>query len=421
MSFLYPEFLYYILLPMLLLFGLILSKKSSEELYFSSEVMEKLRVSANTLTLNVRNWLFLVMGVLILIALSGPVINDGVVEVKAKSADIMIALDISDSMLAEDVYPNRLKLAKQKALELLKLAPNERIGVIGFAKNSYLVSPLSFDTNAVAFLLRELRTDSITEKGTDFLSMLNVVDKSIKKESKKYLLILSDGGDSEDFRDEIAYAKEHKIVVFVLAIGTSKGAPIKREDGSFLKHNGEILISKRNDKISTLATKTGGVYIKSVNSNADIRAMLKEIEAHSEKKELKSQEINRYIALFYYPLALALFLLLIATSSFYKKIEKNVVLMFFMSTLFVFSEDAKAGVTDFMLLDKAEEAYKTRNYEEAQKIYEEYAKERPSADAEYNRANTLYKQKKYKQAQKIYEGLKLDGADKQAKNYANLR
>ncbi|MDQ7043471.1 MAG: VWA domain-containing protein [Sulfurimonas sp.] len=420
MSFLYPEFLYYILLPMLLLFGLILSKKSSEELYFSSEVMEKLRVSANTLTLNVRNWLFLVMGVLILIALSGPVINDGVVEVKAKSADIMIALDISDSMLAEDVYPNRLKLAKQKALELLKLAPNERIGVIGFAKNSYLVSPLSFDTNAVAFLLRELRTDSITEKGTDFLSMLNVVDKSIKKESKKYLLILSDGGDSEDFRDEIAYAKEHKIVVFVLAIGTSKGAPIKREDGSFLKHNGEILISKRNDKISTLATKTGGVYIKSVNSNADIRAMLKEIEAHSEKKELKSQEINRYIALFYYPLALALFLLLIATSSFYKKIEKNAVLVFFMSTLFVFSEDAKAGVTDFMLLDKAEEAYKTRNYEEAQKIYEEYAKERPSADAEYNRANTLYKQKKYKQAQKIYEGLKLDGADKQAKNYANL-
>ncbi|HIM74763.1 MAG TPA: VWA domain-containing protein [Campylobacterales bacterium] len=420
MSFLHPEFLYYILVPMLILFALLLSKKSTQETYFSSEVMDKLRVTVNTLTLHVRNWLFLGVGVLILIALSGPIIDEGTVEVKAKSADIMIALDISDSMLAEDVYPNRLRLAKQKALELLKLAPTERIGVIGFAKNSYLVSPLSFDSYAVAFLLRELRTDSITEKGTNFLSMLNVVDKSIKKESKKYLLILSDGGDKKDFKNEITFANEKNIVVFVLAIGTTKGAPIKRADGSFLKQNTKILISKLNENISTLATKTGGVYIPSVNSNTDIKAMLREIEAKSEKKELKSQEIQRYIPLFYFPLGLALFLLLIATSSFGKNSKKNIATGLMMVFTFALTQDVQAGVTDFMLLDKAKKAYETQEYEKAEFLYEKYSKKSQSAEVDYNIANTLYKQKKYKKAQELYEKIHFDDAQKQAKNYANL-
>ncbi len=420
MSFLHPEFLYYILLPMLLFFTLLLRKQSAQETYFSSEVMSKLRVTANTLTLKTRNWLFLVVGILILLALSGPVIDEGTVEIKAKSADIMVALDISDSMLAEDVYPNRLKLAKQKALELLKLAPSERIGVIGFAKNSYLVSPLSFDSHAVAFLLRELRTDSITEKGTNFLSMLQVVDKSIKKESKKYLLILTDGGDKEEFSQEIEYANEKNIVVFVLALGTSKGAPIKREDGSFLKQNGTVLISKLNENISTLATKTGGVYIESVNSNADIKAMLREIEAKSEKKELKSQEVKRYIPLFYFPLGLALFLLLIATSSLGKNRKKNIATGLMMAFTFGLTQDVEAGVTDFMLLDKAKEAYETQAYEQAEALYEKYSKASKSAEVDYNIANTLYKQKKYKEAQKLYEKINFDEPKKQAKNYANL-
>ncbi len=315
MNFLHPESLYYLMPPLFILFGLLLTQKEAEAHFFSKEVMSKLRVSANTLTLKARNALFFLAGFLIIIALSGPVINEGTVVVKAKSADIMIALDISDSMLAEDVYPNRLKLAKQKAINLLKLAPNERIGIIAFAKNSYLVSPLSFDHGAVSFLLRQLNTDSITEKGTNFLSLLDIVDNSIKDDTKKYLLLLSDGGDSKDFSKEIEYAKDNNIVIFILGIGTKKGAPIKLKDGSFIKQNGDIIISKLNENIADLATKSGGVYIESANSDADVKAMLREIESNSEAKELKSEEIQKFIPLFYYPLGLALLILLIATSS----------------------------------------------------------------------------------------------------------
>ncbi|WP_457747273.1 VWA domain-containing protein [Sulfurimonas sp.] len=420
MTFLHPEFLYYMLPPLIILFGLLLTQKEVQETFFSQEVMQKLRVSANTLTLKARNALFMLIGVLIVIALANPVIQEGKVEVKAKSADIMIALDISDSMLAEDVYPNRLKLAKQKALEFLRLAPNERVGVIAFAKNSYLVSPLSFDHGAVGFLLRKLNTSSITEKGTDFMSMLEVVDRSIKKESKKYLLVLSDGGDTEDFSTEIAFAKKHNIVVFVLGVGTTKGAPIKMKNGEFIKQNGKIIISKLNENIANLATKTGGVYIEGVNSNADVKAMLKEIEAHAQKKELKSQEISRFIPLFYYPLGLALLLLLIATSSMSKRIKVEVPSMFLLA-LFAFNAgDAHAGVLDFMDLDKAKKAYQNKEYEKSAKIYDAYAKKANRGESYYNAGNALYKQGKYKEALKNYEQATFNENTLRAKNFANM-
>ena len=421
MSFLHPEFLYYMLPPLFILFGLLLTQKESQAAFFSNEVMERLRVSANTLTLKARNALFFLIGVLLVFALAGPVIKEGSVEVKAKSADIMIALDISDSMLAEDVYPNRLKLAKKKAIELLTFAPNERIGVIAFAKNSYLVSPLSFDHEAVKFLLSQLNTKSITEKGTNFLSMLEVVARSIKNDSKKYLLILSDGGDAKDFSKEIAYAKENGISVFVLGIGTTKGAPIREPNGEFIKQNGKIIVTKLNENIASLATKTGGVYIQNVNSNEDIKAMLQEIEKHAEKKELKSEKIEKYIPLFYYPIGLALILLLIATSSMSKRKKLQMPGAFLLfALLFASQNQLHAGVLDFMKLDEAKKAYEQKEYEKAASIYENYAADAQKPESYYNAANALYKAGKYKEAVQKYERAQFDDKSSRAKNFANM-
>ena len=417
MSFLHPEFIYYMLPPMLILFLFLLTQKETQATFFSEEVMEKLRVGSSSMSLKVRNIFFMLMSALLIIALSEPVIDDGKVEVKSKSADIMIALDISDSMLAEDVYPNRLKLAKQKAIELLTLSPTERIGVIGFAKNSYLVSPLSFDHSVVKFLLSQLNTDSITEKGTNFLSMLEVVQNSIDEEAKKYLLILSDGGDNDEFSKEIAYAKENNIAVFVLGIGTKNGAPIKKKDGQFIKQNGNIIVSKLNENISEMATATGGVYIKSVNSNDDVKAMIKEIEAHSEQKELKSQEIARYIPLFYYPLGMALFILLIATSSLPKKSSNIHALL--LALIFIAPQSKlNAGLLDFMELKDAKEAYANEEYEKSQGIYSKYMES--SAYGNYNVGNTLYKQGKFQEARESYEKANFDDESLRAKNYSNI-
>ncbi|MDA3908295.1 MAG: VWA domain-containing protein [Sulfurimonas sp.] len=420
MSFLHPEFLYYMLPPLFILFGLLLTQKETQAHFFSKEVMDKLRVSANTLTLKARNALFLMIGFFIIIALAQPVIDDGKVMVKAKSADIMIALDISDSMLAEDVYPNRLELAKQKALTLLLKFPDERIGIMAFAKNSYLVSPLSFDTSAVSFLLTQLDTTSITQKGTDFLSILDVFSKSQKSEGEKYLLIFSDGGDSKDFSDEIALAKKSNIVVFILGVGTVKGAPIKLKDGSFIKLHDEILVSTLNENISELATSSGGVYIQNTTSTSDIEAMLREIKSISKEKELKSEEIHKFIPLFYYPVGMALFLLLIATSSMSKRVEVQLPSVFMLFAFMFASVDARAGILDFMDLNEAKEAYKSEDYEKSAKLYEKYAESSKKGEGYFNAANSLYKQKKFKEAVESYEKATFDDKSLRAKNFSNM-
>ncbi|MEA2099711.1 MAG: VWA domain-containing protein, partial [Campylobacterota bacterium] len=418
MTFLHPNFLYFVLPPLFILFGFLLTQKESQSHFFSDEVMGKLRVSANSLTLKARNALFLVVGFFMVIALAEPVIKDGVVEVKAKSADIMIALDISDSMLATDVYPNRLNLAKQKALSLLDNAPNERIGIVAFAKNSYLVSPLSFDHGAVSFLLRQLDTSSITQKGTDYIGILDVISKVKDDSTKKYLLILSDGGDSNDFSDEIAYAKEKNIVVFVLGIGTKKGAPIKLKDGSFIKHNGDIIVTKLNENISELATKSGGVYIQNTTSDDDIKTMLREIENMSEERELKSQEVQKYTPLFYYPLAMAILFLLIATSSVTRRIKTSIPSILIVTLLV--SIDSKAGMLDFMELQKAQEFYKSSDYKNSAITYENHAKATENGQSYYNAGNSYYKDGSYDKALQSYQKATFKDKNQRAKNYSNI-
>ena len=416
MSFLYPEIFLYLLPPLFILFGLLLTQQEHQAKFFSDEVISKLRVSANTLTIKARNALFFLIAILMVIALSNPVIDDGEVEIKAKSSDIMIALDISDSMLAKDVYPNRLKFAKQKAIEILKTNVDERIGIVAFAKNSYLVSPLSFDHSAVEFLLSKLSTESITEKGTDIMSLLQVVSNLSK--NKKHLLILSDGADKTDFSDEIEYAKENNIVIFILGIGSKKGAPIKLKNGEFMKQNGDIIVSKLNENISNLATKTGGIYIKSVNSDIDIKTMIKEIKNKTKQKELKQEKIKKYIPLFYYPLALALVILLIATSSISKKELPKILPL--MMLFFISFTDVKAGILDFVELDKAKKAYENKEFKKASQLYENYAQKTDNAKSYFNAGNAFYKAKNYKKAIESYKKASSNSDKLKAINYANL-
>jgi len=235
------------------------------------------------------------------------------------------------------------------------------------------------------------------------------------------LLILSDGGDSNDFSKEIAYAKEKNIVVFILGIGTKKGAPIKKEDGTFIKFNGEIIVSKLNENISELATSTGGVYIQSVKSNADIKAMIREIESKSEQKELKSEEVQKFIPLFYYPVGLALILLLIATSSMAKreKIQIPSVFILFVALLSI-NPHAKAGLLDFMELKEAKEAYENGDYEKSAKLYSKYAQSSKKGESYFNEGNSLYKQGKFDKAIESYQKATFNDDISKANKFANI-
>jgi len=420
-TFLHPEFLYLLLPPLIVLFTFLLIQKESHEHYFSKEIMDKLRVNSNSLTLKARNSLLFLAGTLIVLASAEPVLEDGTVRVKAIGGDILIALDISDSMLAQDVYPNRLELAKKKALELINKATKDRVGVIAFAKNSYLVSPISFDTKTVSFLLSKLDTSSITQKGTNILTMLKTVAKANTSTDKKYLLILSDGGDETDFSAEIDFAKEKGIIVFILGMGTEIGASIKKKDGSLIKYNDKVIISKLNESISELAIKTGGVYIQNTTSSKDVEAMFSEILNNSEHKELKSQEIQRYVALFYYPIILAILILLIAFGSVGKRVKHAIPTSAFVLFVLTFSNSPSiADMFDFKKLDNAKKLYDTKDYNSSAKIYEEYARKTDNGEAYYNAGNSYYKEQQYLKALSAYSFARVENKDLRAKKLANM-
>lgn len=421
MTFLHPEFFYFLLPPLIIVYAYILIKKESHEHCFSKEIMDKLKINSNVLTIKTRKNLLFLAGLLIVIASAEPVLKEGTVRVKAIGGDILIALDISDSMLCEDVYPNRLELAKKKALELIKKSTKDRVGVIAFAKNSYLVSPISFDIKTVSFLLSKLDTSSITQKGTDIFTMLRTVAEMKTTADKKYLLILSDGGDDKDFSAQIKFAKEKGIVVFVLGMGTELGASIKKEDGSLIKYNDKIIVSSLNKSISELAVQTGGVYIQNTTSSQDVDAMFNEIINNSEHKELKSQEIERYEALFYYPITIAILILLIAFNSIERMFRREVsASIFILSILMLSNSPAVGDMFDFKKLADAKRFYEAKEYNRSAKIYEEYAKETDNGQAYYNAGNSYYKQKEYLKALSAYSFVRILDKELRAKKLSNM-
>lgn len=410
MSFLYPLFIYLLLPLTLILFYFIMTGAKKNWSMFETDILEKLRSESKSLSRTSRNTLYLTAFVFMIIALAQPVIKEGEVVVEAKSADILIGIDISDSMKAEDRYPNRLEFAKNKAIELIKKAPHNRIGVLAFAKHDYIVSPLSFDHSSVAFLLSKVSTGNITEKGTHLDSMLASAISMLEHAAQKNLLLFTDGGDSAGFEKEIVLAKENGLRVFIIGIGSPKGSPVRNSEGGFVKQNGNILISKLNPQIKTLATQTGGVYIESVLGDGDINTMLKEIESITEKATLKKETIPQYTQLFYYPLALATLFVLLAFSSLPQRTIKSILIA---GLVFIGGDDAKAGLLDFKDLRSAKEAYEQKEYNTSASIYERFSEQ--SSEANYNLANSLYKSNEYEKALQVYNKIQSNKPEFQAK------
>ena len=415
MTLLYPIFIYLMLPVTFILFYFIMTGSKETYAAFDKDVLDRLRHENKSLSRMARNTLFLISFILMILAMSQPVIKEGEIVVEAKSADILVGIDISDSMKAEDRYPNRLDFAKHKAMELIKTAPHNRIGVLAFAKHDYIVSPLSFDHSSVAFLLSKVNTGNITEKGTHLDSMLRSAIAMLEHADTKNLLLFTDGGDSEDFSKEITLAKDNGLRLFIIGVGTSKGSPVRAEDGGFVKYNGNILISKLNTQIQDLATKTGGVYIEAVLGDEDIETMLKEIESITEKSTLKEETIPQYIQLFYYPLGLAIFFLLLAFASIPRQWAKNFA---FLPFIFLGYEDARAGLLDFKKLETAKEAYVSEEYKKSAAMYEEFAIESP--EAVYNLGNSLYKDEDYERALKVFNEVSTKDSDLKAKTLHNL-
>ena len=397
-----------------------MTKKDLFSQYFEKETLEKLSIQNNFLSNKTRNILLFLSLFLMIIALSRPVINEKEHNTNQKLNAVIIAIDVSKSMLANDIYPNRLTFAKKKLFEIIDLSKDSAIGVVLFAKSSFILSPLTQDFTSLKILIDNLDTSMNFDNGTNIYSTLETTNKLLKDYKNKNLLILSDGSDKNEFKDEIDFANKSNINVYVIATASKKGSPIKLKDGNYLTNNkNEIVTVRLNNKIKDLAFGTNGAYINYSLNNDDVTQILNEISSKSKKQDFKAQKIKTYTELFYYPLFLGIIILLISFSSLpsFKKNRKITSIILLSLFIFTSPSESNASILDFQTIEKANSNYKNKDYKNAIK---EYKKINPNTQRDYNIANSLYKDGKFKDAIKEYKNINSDDNNLMFQKFHNL-
>ncbi len=240
-------------------------------------------------------------------------------EIKRQGLDILIVIDTSKSMLTQDVKPNRLERTKFAVKDLIQKLKGDRVGLIAFAGDAFLMCPLTNDYKGFLLSLDELSINSVPRGGTDLEKAIEVALDGYKEiESKhKAVIIITDGDNLEG--SPIAMAKQAKdkgVKIFTVGVGTPEGELIQIADEygntSYLKDaKGNIVKSRLNETLlKQLALETDGVYVRSSGFQFGLDILYDKELSKFEKREIKSRMEKRFYERFQIPLAIALILLL---------------------------------------------------------------------------------------------------------------
>ena len=262
----------------------------------------------------VRLTLFSVGFFFFVIGLSRPQIGAKLKEHETKGAEIMIALDVSNSMLAEDYSPNRLERAKLAISRLVDKLRDDRIGLIVFAGNSFVQLPITTDYVSAKMFLNSISTESVPVQGTAIGEAINTAMRSFSAQSEKSraIIVITDGENHED--DPVAAAKqaaEMGVRVFTIGVGSPEGKPIPM-DGELLKDkDGNIVVTRLDEKVLQEVAQAGnGVYVRAGNSEFGLNPIIDDIRRMEDEK-YSSIVFEEYDEQFMYFLAIALFFFVI--------------------------------------------------------------------------------------------------------------
>jgi len=325
----------FIILLALLLFYFWAAKlrKSALEKFAQKELLNELLSRLDYRKRSMKVGLTLLAISLMLFALMRPQWGFHWEEVKRKGVDILIALDTSKSMLAEDVKPSRFQRSKLAIRDLARNLRGDRIGLIAFSGSAFLQCPLTLDYGGFLLSLDNTDIDTIPKGGTSITSAIKEALKSYEGGQKKYkvLVIITDGEDHEGNPEEAAEeAKKEGIKIFCIGIGTKEGEliPVTDETGqkSFLKDSQGNVVKSRLDETSLqkIALSTGGVYVRATNAEFGLELIYRERIARMEKRELEAKMNKHYEERFQIFLWLALLLLVAENFISDKKAIKNV-------------------------------------------------------------------------------------------------
>jgi Ca-activated chloride channel family protein len=243
-------------------------------------------------------------------------------DVRKEGLDIFIAIDTSKSMLTEDVKPNRLQRTKLAVKDLLKKLKGDRVGLIAFAGDAFLVCPLTTDYGGLLLTLDDLSTSTVPRGGTDIGQAIQEALRGYEDVPARYkvVVILTDGENWEG--DPVQWARvaaEKKIRIYTVGIGTKEGELVRvlneRGESEFIKDpEGNIIKSRLNEgMLKEIAAAAGGGYVRSSGVEFGLDYLYESQWAHLEKRSIESRVEKKYHEHFEIPLTLALILLLAET------------------------------------------------------------------------------------------------------------
>ena len=317
----HPEYLYLLLLIPLLAFV---------QLYFQANRKKKLRRFGNMELLKhlmpevsfirpvVKFYLLLLAIAAIIIMLASPQFGTKLETVKRKGIELVIALDVSNSMNAKDVEPSRLERSKLAIERLTNRLINDRIGLVVFAGNAYVQLPITTDYASAKLFLSSIDTDMVPTQGTSIGSAINLAANSFSDDEdiNKAIVVITDGEDHEQNAiDAARQASDKGIKVYTVGMGSADGAPVPvspNAQGDFIKdENGNVVISKMNRELLQQVANAGRAeYIPANNIRRGINNLISEL-GELEKTEMDSKVYTDYEDQFQYLAGLALLLLLI--------------------------------------------------------------------------------------------------------------
>ncbi|MCB0560662.1 MAG: VWA domain-containing protein [Phaeodactylibacter sp.] len=317
----YTEHLYALaLLPVLLLFfGLAWrSRQRAIRRFGESSLMERLMPEVSKYKHYLKFSLLLLALALLAIGWANPQYGAKLVKYKRKSVDVFIAFDISQSMLAEDISPNRLARASRFAQNLVEGLQSERLGLIIFAGNAFVQSPITQDINSILLSLRSANPSMIPNQGTAIAEAIGLAEKSFDENNKSHraLIIITDGEDhEEDAAARAREAHENGLLIFTVGVGTEAGSfiPAGENGGEGYKRDqtGNPVMSRLNEAVLQQAAEAGGGQYFNLNAGSEsvVKALKTRID-EMDKRELEQRVFSEYNSYFQWFVGLAILVLL---------------------------------------------------------------------------------------------------------------
>ena len=268
-----PYFLYLaLIIPLLVIINLIYMswRRKIQDSYSDSELLEVISPNRSNFKLNLKLIIECLAILFLSIGLANPKIGTELKSINREGVDIVFAIDVSKSMLAEDVAPNRLLRSKRIISEIINSLSSDRVGIVAYAAQAIPQVPLTTDFAAVKNFLQIIDTDMLSSQGTSIDSALNLSANFFDQnsETNRVLILLSDGEDHDDIPESIiSLIIENNINFISIGVGQDSGStiPIKvngRIDSYKKDNNGEVVITKRNSEIlKKIASSSGGEYI----------------------------------------------------------------------------------------------------------------------------------------------------------------